>query len=246
MDFLPHTTEDDRTMLERVGVAGIDDLFEAVPEGVRLDRPLDVPAALSEVELIDHLTGLSSKSRGASQLVCFAGGGSYDHHVPAAVKALASRAEFATSYTPYQPELSQGVLQAIFEFQSLVCELYGMEVANASLYDGANSLTEGVNLAVRVTGRERVLVGGTVHPHYAAILETYTSGLGLAIERVPVGESGTVEWDSVDADGAAAVVVASPNFMGLVEDVAAAAELARAAGALSICVADPTAMGLLA
>ena len=233
-------------MLERVGVAGIDDLFEAVPEGVRLDRPLDVPAALSEVELIDHLTGLSSKSRGASQLVCFAGGGSYDHHVPAAVKALASRAEFATSYTPYQPELSQGVLQAIFEFQSLVCELYGMEVANASLYDGANSLTEGVNLAVRVTGRERVLVGGTVHPHYAAVLETYTSGLGLAIERVPVGESGTVEWDSVDADGAAAVVVASPNFMGLVEDVAAAAELARAAGALSICVADPTAMGLLA
>jgi glycine dehydrogenase subunit 1 len=246
LDFLPHTTEDDRAMLARVGAGGIDDLFEAVPEGVRLDRPLDIPPALSEVELIDHLTGLSSKSRGAAELVCFAGGGSYDHHVPAAVKALASRAEFATSYTPYQPELSQGVLQAIFEFQTLVCELYGMEVANASLYDGANSLTEAVNLAVRVTGRERVLVGGTVHPHYAAVLETYTSGLGLSIERVPPGATGTVGWDAVDGTGAAAIVVASPNFMGLVEDVAAAAEVARAAGGLSICVADPTAMGLLA
>src|SRR5918992_3870321 len=151
-------------MLERVGVAGIDDLFEAVPEGVRLDRPLDVPAALSEVELIDHLTGLSSKSRGASQLVCFAGGGSYDHHVPAAVKALASRAEFATSYTPYQPELSQGVLQALFEFQTLVCSIFGMEVANASLYDGANALVEAVNLTVRVTKKQRILVSGAINP----------------------------------------------------------------------------------
>ena len=246
MDFLPHTPDDDRAMLERIGIGGIDELFDAVPEGVRLDRPLDIPPALSEVELIDHLRGMSKRSRGASELVCFAGGGSYDHHVPAAVKALASRAEFATSYTPYQPELSQGVLQAIFEFQTLVCELYGMEVANASLYDGANSLAEAVNLAVRATGRERVILGGAVHPHYAAVLETYTSGLGLSIERVPPGASGTVEWDAVDGAGAAAVVVASPNFLGLVEDVAAAAGVARGAGALSICVADPTAMGLLA
>src|SRR5919106_750452 len=233
-------------MLEAIGVDELDALFEPIPEDSRRGAPLDLPAALSEPELMGHLAELSARSAHASELVCFAGGGAYDHHVPAAVAALAARSEFATSYTPYQAELSQGVLQALFEFQSLICELYGMEVANASLYDGANSLTEGVNLAVRVTGRERVLVGGTVHPHYAAVLQPYTPGLGLAIERVPVGESGAVEWDSVDADGAAAVVVASPNFMGLVEDVAAAAELARAAGALSICVADPTAMGLLA
>jgi glycine dehydrogenase subunit 1 len=245
LDFLPHTSDDDRAMLERIGTGAIGDLFDAVPERVRLDRPLDIPPALSEVELIEHLAALSKRSRGAGDLVCFAGGGSYDHYVPAAVRALASRAEFSTSYTPYQPELSQGVLQAIFEFQTLVCELYGMEVANASLYDGANSLTEAVNLAVRVTGRERVVVGATVHPHYVDVLQTYTSGLGLTIEPAPMGPDGTVQWDAVDARDAAAVVVASPNFLGLLEDAAAAARVAQEEGALSISVADPIAMGLL-
>ena len=245
MDFLPHTDDDVRAMLEAIGVGSIDDLFESVPDGVLLDRRLDVPPELSEVELIDHLTELASAARGAGDLVCFAGGGAYDHYVPAAVRALAGRAEFTTSYTPYQPELSQGVLQAIYEFQTLVCELYGLEVANASLYDGGAALAEAVNLAVRVTGREQVVVGDTVHPHYLDVLETYTSGLGISVTRVPWSEDGTVTWASVDPGDAAAVVVASPNFFGLLEDVAGAASVAHDAGAIAVGVTDPTAMGVL-
>lgn len=243
MDFIPHTPEDDREMLEAIGLGSLDDLFDSVPESVRLSRLLDVPAPLSEIELAGHMAELAGKSAGAG-LVCFAGGGSYDHYVPAAVRALASRGEFATSYTPYQPELSQGVLQALFEFQTMVCELYGMEVANASLYDGANALVEGVNLAVRSTKRERVLVAETVHPHYVQVLRTYTSGLGLDIQVAPRSE-GTIDWGGQDARGTAAVVVQSPSYFGLLEDVGAAAELAHGAGALLVAVADPTAMGLL-
>jgi glycine dehydrogenase subunit 1 len=246
LDFLPHTDEDDRAMLERLGAPDIGALFDAIPGSVRMDGLLDVPPALSEVDLMGHLAELSSRSRSTADLVCFAGGGGYDHHVPAAVRALATRAEFATSYTPYQPELSQGVLQAVYEFQTLVCELYGMEVANASLYDGANALTEAVNLGARVTGRERVVVGGTVHPHYIDVLKTYTSGLGMRIDVVAPGPDGTVDWRAVDVEGAAAVAVASPNFFGLLEDAGAAAATARSAEALSIAVSDPTAMGVLA
>ena len=245
MDFLPHTPEDVTEMLARIGVSGIAELFDAVPEDVKLGRGLDVPPALSEPELAAHMSELAARSTHGGELICFAGGGAYDHHVPAAVGALAGRAEFATSYTPYQPELSQGVLQAVYEFQSLICEIYGMDVANASLYDGANSLVEGVNLAVRTTKRERVVVSGAVHPHYRAVLKTYTSGLGLDIHEVPVGESGVWAPDEIDAEGAAAVVVASPNFFGRIEEVAALAERAHAAGALLIVVSDPTALGIL-
>ena len=244
MDFLPHTDDDVQSMLEAIGVGSIEDLFEPVPRDVLLDRPLDVPPELSELELIDHLSELAASSRGAADLVCFAGGGAYDHYVPAAVRALASRAEFTTSYTPYQPELSQGVLQAIYEFQSLVCELYGLGVANASLYDGGAALAEAVNLAVRITGRGRVVVGGTVHPHYLQVLDTYTSGLGIQVDAVPRAEDGTVEWSAIDAADAAAVVVAAPNFFGLLEDVTGAAEVAHDAGAIAVSVTDPTAMGI--
>jgi glycine dehydrogenase subunit 1 len=245
MDFLPHTPDDDAAMLGALGLKDIDDLFEPVPKALRLNRELKVPAALSEPELLDHLGDLAGRSRGAHDLLCFAGGGAYDHFVPAAVRALASRSEFSTSYTPYQPELSQGVLQAIFEFQTLVCELYGLEVSNASLYDGASALTEAVNLAARATGRERVVVGETVHPHYLAVLKTYTSALGVDIVVAPYDDDGIVEWAEVDARDAAAIVVGSPNFFGCVEDVAAAATRAHDAGALAVAVADPVAMGVL-
>lgn len=245
MDFVPHTAADDRAMLEAIGLTDIDELFESVPGSVKIGHLLDVPPALSEVELIRHMSELSSRSKGAADLTCFAGGGAYDHHVPAAVRALASRAEFATSYTPYQPELSQGVLQAIFEFQSLVCEIYGMEVANASLYDGANAVVEAATLAVRTTKRRRVVVAGTVHPHYVAVLRTYTSGLGLEVETVAHGDDGVVDWSAVDVGDAAAVIVAYPNVFGRLEDVEAAASTAHDAGALLVCVTDPTAMGVL-
>lgn len=245
MDFVPHTPDDDRAMLDAVGVEAIDELFEPIPRAVRFDGPLDVPSALDEISLLDHLGELARASRGAADLACFAGGGSYDHHVPPVVKSLASRAEFATSYTPYQPELSQGVLQAIYEYQTLVCELFGMEVANASLYDGANAMVEAVTLSMRTTGRHKVLLGGTVHPHYRDVLKTYTSGLGLAVEVVPAGEDGTVPWSSVDPTGCAAVVLGYPNFFGRIEDQSAAARRAHEVGALAISVTDPTAMGIL-
>ena len=221
------------------------DLFEAIPERLRLDGDLAVPPALSEPELLAHLGELASRSP-AADLTCFAGGGAYDHHVASAVRALASRAEFATSYTPYQPELSQGVLQAIFEFQTAVCALYGMEVANASLYDGANALVEAVNLAVRTTKRERVLVGSTIHPHLRTVLRTYTSGLGLDLVDLPFGPNGVVDPGSVDATGAAAVVTGYPNFFGRLEDLQGLSDAAHEHGALSIAVTDPTAMGVLA
>lgn len=243
MDFLPHTERDVAEMLSAAGFEDIHALFGSIPDELTLHRPLEVPPALSEPELARHMAELAGRSR--SDVVCFAGGGAYDHHVPAAVSALAGRAEFATSYTPYQPELSQGVLQAVFEFQSLVCEIYGMDVANASLYDGANALVEGVNLAVRATKRERVLVSRGIHPHYLQVLKTYTSGLGLDIHELDFAEDGTLAADGFDPEGAAAVVVGYPNFFGRLEDVPAIAERAHSAGALVVCVTDPSAMGVL-
>ena len=245
MDFLPHTKADDDAMLAAIGLDSMDDLFDAVPGGVRVQGDLDVGSALDEVSLLDHLSELAARARGASDLVCFAGGGAYDHHVPAAVRALATRAEFATSYTPYQPELSQGVLQAIFEFQTAICELYGMDAANASLYDGASALVEGVNLAARVTGRERAVVAGTTHPHYVDVLRTYTSGLGFTIDSAAHGSEGIVDWSTVDTSDAAAVVIPYPNFFGRLEDLRLAVAAAHEAGALAVVVADPTAMGVL-
>ncbi|HVF52964.1 MAG TPA: aminomethyl-transferring glycine dehydrogenase subunit GcvPA [Actinomycetota bacterium] len=244
MDFIPHTPEDTRAMLDAIGLPDMAALFEAIPEHLRVHGALDVPPSLSEPELIAHMSELAARC-GGDDLVCFAGGGAYDHHVPSAVRALAGRAEFATSYTPYQPELSQGVLQALFEFQSMVCALFGMEVANASLYDGANALVEGVNLAVRATKRTKVLVGATVHPHYRDVLQTYTSGLGLDIQTIPFDATGRVDWGSVDVEDAACVVPAYPNFFGLLEDISTAAERAHDARALCVVVADPTALGIL-
>lgn len=233
-------------MLGALGFADLEALFDAIPESVRAHGDLDVPAALDEISLLAHMKELAGRSLGAAELVCFAGGGAYDHHVPSAVKALASRAEFATSYTPYQPELSQGVLQAIFEFQSLICELFSMEASNASLYDGASALVEGANLAVRVTGRERVIVSGALHPHYVEVLRTYTSGLGIEVAVAPYGDNGAPAWPEVDAEGAAALIAGYPNFFGRIEDLAATARAAHSAGALCVAVADPTAMGILA
>ena len=243
MDFVPHTPEDVRTMLDAIGMSDVAELFEPIADELKLGRPLDVPPELSEVELSAHMRALAAKNPGAA-LTCFAGGGAYDHHVPAAVTALASRAEFATSYTPYQPELSQGVLQAVFEFQTAVCELYGMEVANASLYDGASGVVEAVNLAVRTTGRHKAIVGASVHPHYRDVLQTYTSGLGLEVETVPVGPDGVVEWPDALSE-AACVIAQYPNFFGRLENVSAAFDAAHSSGALGVCVADPTAMGIL-
>jgi glycine dehydrogenase subunit 1 len=240
--FAPHTDEDVRAMLGAIGVATIDDLFARVPADVRLDRPLDLPAGVSELEIREDVAALARHNRSLEDLVCFAGGGAYDHYVPSAVWALAGRSEFTTSYTPYQPELSQGTLQALFEFQSMICELTALEVSNASLYDGATALVEAVNMASDRT-RGRVVVCGGVDPRLVETLRTYGRGSGYEPEVVPARE-GRSTVPTVGED-VAAVIVQHPNVYGLLEDVGPIAEAAHAGGARLIQVFDPTSLGVL-
>ena len=243
MRFAPHTDDDVREMLAAVGVASIDGLFAEIPSDVRLDRPLDLPAGVSEMEILADLRSLAGRDRHADEMVCFAGRGAYDHYVPSLVWALAGRSEFYTSYTPYQPELSQGVLQVLFEFQSMICELTGLEVSNASLYDGATALVEAVNMA-RGHGRDRVLVSAGVDPRLVDTLRAYGRGAGYEPEVFPIveGRGGTPE---VGPD-AAAVIVQHPNVFGVLEPVRDLFGRAHDGGARAIQVFDPLSLGVLA
>ncbi len=242
MDYTPHTDEDVRAMLATVGAESIEELFSPIPPSVRLRRDLALPGPMTEADVVALLEGLARQNRSIDSMACFAGGGAYDHYIPAAVRHLAYRAEFATSYTPYQPELSQGVLGVLFEYQSMVCELAGMDVANASLYDGAASLVEAGNLAARATGRSKVVVTQALNPNYRAVLETAGAGPGYTFETAPA-PSGTTELP--DLSGAACLILAQPNFFGCLEDVEAAARAAHDAGALLIVAFDPTSAGIL-
>ncbi len=210
MRFAPHTDGDVKEMLEALGLGSVDDLFSQIPPALRLERALDLPRGVSEQEIVADLGRLAARNASTDELVCFAGGGAYDHYVPSVVGALAGRSEFYTSYTPYQPELSQGVLQALFEFQSMVCELTGLEVSNASLYDGATALVEAVNMC-REGERSRVLVLEGVDPRFVDTLRTYGRGSGYQPEVVG-------DVPGIDAD-VAAVVVQHPNLYGVLEDV---------------------------
>jgi glycine dehydrogenase subunit 1 len=244
MRFAPHTDADVREMLDAIGLDGVDDLFSQIPPSVRLDRDLDLPEGVSEMEILSDLRGLSARDRGADELVCFAGGGAYDHYVPAVVWALAGRSEFYTSYTPYQPELSQGVLQALFEYQSMICELTGLDVSNASLYDGATALAEAVNLARATPARGRVLVSAGLDERYIDTLRTYGRGSGYEPEvfetSAGVGGSPSI------GDDVACVIVQHPNAYGLLEPVRDLFGAAHAAGARTIQVFDPMSLGVLA
>ncbi|HEX6230468.1 MAG TPA: aminomethyl-transferring glycine dehydrogenase subunit GcvPA, partial [Actinomycetota bacterium] len=244
MRFAPHTDDDVHQMLEQIGLSGVDDLFDQIPGAVRLERPLDLPQGISEMELLADLQALASRNRGAEDLICFAGAGAYDHYVPAVVWALAGRSEFYTSYTPYQPELSQGVLQALFEYQSMICELTGLEVSNASLYDGATALAEAVSLARGTPGRERVLVSAAVDPRYVDTLRTYGRGAGYRPETFEV-EQGRGGRPEVGED-VACVIVQHPNAYGLLEPARELFDSARAGGAKAIQVFDPLSLGVLA
>jgi glycine dehydrogenase subunit 1 len=235
--FAPHTDVDVHEMLARLGLASLDDLFQQIPPGVRLGRALQIPPGVSEQEILADVGALARRNRSMDDVVCFSGGGAYDHFVPSVVWALAGRSEFYTSYTPYQPELSQGVLQALFEFQSMICELTGLEVSNASLYDGATALVEAVNMA-RTGERQRVLVSEGVNDRYTDTLRTFARGAGYPVEVFTgVSELGP---------DVAAIVVQHPNGLGLLEDVRALADAAHAAGAKLIQVFDPTSLGVLA
>ncbi len=243
MRFAPHTDDDVREMLGAIGLRSLDELFDQIPPGVRIGTPLDLPEGVSEMEILADLRHLAAADRHTDELVCFAGGGAYDHYVPAVVWALAGRSELYTSYTPYQPELSQGVLQALFEYQSMICDLTAMEVSNASLYDGATALVEAVNLA-RSTGRDRVLVSSAVDPRYIETLRTYGRGGGYEPEvfEVPDGRGGSPH---VGGD-VAAVIVQHPNYFGVLEPIRELFDLAHQAGARSIQVFDPLSLGVLA
>jgi glycine dehydrogenase subunit 1 len=244
MRFAPHTDDDVRGMLGAIGLDSLDQLFDQIPVGVRLDRPLDLPDGVSEMELLADLRGLAARNRHADDLVCFAGAGAYDHYVPAVVWALASRSEFYTSYTPYQPELSQGVLQALFEYQSMICELTGLEVSNASLYDGATALAEAVNLARSSPSRGRVLVSAGVDRRYVETLRTYGRGAGYEPEIFDVvdGRGGTPDV----GEDVACVIVQHPNAYGLLEPARDLFGAAHAGGARAIEIFDPMSLGVLA
>jgi glycine dehydrogenase subunit 1 len=224
-------------MLEAIGVESIEELFACVPEKYRLPRPLDLPAAASEQELLAELAALADCNASTDSHEWFLGAGTYPHFVPSAVDALASRSEFYTAYTPYQAEISQGTLQAVFEWQTMICGLTGLEVANASMYDGASAAAEAALMAMRATRRSKVVVASGLHPHYRDVLGTYLSGLDAEIveaERAPDGRSRPVA-PLVD-DATACVLVQQPAFLGCLEDLPAAAEAARAAGARLVAV----------
>lgn len=248
VDYIPTTDEQKRRMLQQIGVASTDELFEDIPPAVRFRGRLNLPPGMHEPELLRHMRELAGKNRHLDELVCFGGGGAYDHVIPAAVGTVISRSEFYTSYTPYQAEITQGVLQTIFEFQTLICQITGMDIANASVYDGASASAEGMIMACSHTGKGRVLVAGTVHPEYRLVVETYLRHQGVAVETVPA-KDGVLDLaalrDMLGAD-VAGLLVQQPNFYGHLEPVREAGEAVHAAGGLYIVAVDPISLGLLA
>jgi glycine dehydrogenase subunit 1 len=248
MAYIANTPDDVRVMLGAIGLESLDQLFDMIPPEYRLRRPLAIPEALSELELTTHIGALAARNQGADVRPCFLGGGSYDHFIPAVVDNLASRGEFYTAYTPYQAEASQGTLQATFEYQTLITQLTGMDVSNASLYEGGSAVTEAVLMAMTVTRRlGRVVVAGSIHPEHLQILRTNLANLEPEIVVVPPRD-GRVEADdlaSAITDETSAVVVAYPNFFGQLEDVEAMVATIKGRGALSIVSVDPISLGLL-
>lgn len=252
--FVPHTDQDFARMLGDLGLSGADELFACVPAALRLAGGLDLPAGMPEPDVAAELARLAGANQAGPELVCFAGGGAYDHDVPAVTRALAGRSEFVTSYTPYQPEVAQGVLQALFEYQTLVSRLAGLPVANASVYDGAAATVEAVNLALAATGRNTVWVSAGLNPRWRAALATLTAGRGTEIVDVPLAD-GVTDWEGVaDGLGAAgagapgapgALVGASPNYLGCIDPLRRAHQVAQRTGALLVGVFDPVAAGLL-
>ena len=248
MAYTPHTPEDLAEMLAAVGVARVEELFETVPEANRLNRPLDIPASMNELELTRYALEIAGRNQSAGTEICFMGGGFYDHFIPALVDQLAGRSEFYTAYTPYQAEASQGTLQAIFEFQTLVAELTGMDLANASLYECATAVVEAAFLAMTTTGRlGRIVMSDAVHPEHRQTLATYLKNLDAELVVVPSVNQRTRPEDIAEAltDDTAAVVIQHPNFFGNLEDAESLVKLAQSKGALAIMSVDPISLGLL-
>jgi glycine dehydrogenase subunit 1 len=244
-----NTPEDVAAMLARIGAPSVESLFANIPADVRFARLLDIPPALSEIELTAHMAGLAGKNVSASDAACFLGGGAYDHFIPSVVDVVASRGEFYTAYTPYQAEASQGTLQAIYEYQTMMCQLTGMDVANASLYEGGSAVAEAVLMAMNITDRKggEVLIAESVHPEYRQVLTTYVANLGVKVTTLPCPD-GFLNPDDVAkavTDKTIAVVAQSPNFFGHLEEMPEVGAAAKKTGAVFIDVFDPVSLGVL-
>ncbi len=248
MDFVPQTEEELQEMLRAIGVDSFDDLLTQVPPELKCS-PMKLPRGMSESELLDRTRRLAARNVPVSRRSSFLGAGAYDHFIPEVVRDLSSRSEFYTAYTPYQPEASQGFLQAMFEYQTAICELTGMDVSNASLYDGASALAEAALMALRTRGdRSKIVVSRAVHPEYRQVLQTYLRGAGVSVDELPY-EDGVTSLSAIEGEAneqTAAVVLQSPNFFGCIEDMERASEIAHEKGSLLIAVVNPISLGVLA
>lgn len=247
MSYIPHTEEDRRSMLETIGVSSIRELFKDIPDHLYLEQPLPIPPALDEHALFRHAAELAGRNANLLEYTSFLGAGVYDHFVPAVVSTISERGEFLTAYTPYQPEASQGLLQSIYEYQTMICELTGMEVSNASMYDAATALAEAALMACQITGRSQVVVSQGMHPHYRQVLRTYLWASAHEWVEVPLQE-GLTDLEGLQrvlSDRTACVAVQYPNFLGLIELLAPLVEATQRVGALSVVCADPISLGVL-
>lgn len=248
MRYLPHTREEIREMLAVTGHQDLEEMFEHIPEACRYQGTIDIPEQLSEWALSDHFQTLGSKSLGPANRAVLLGAGSYSHHIPHIVSSLMGRSEFLTAYTPYQPEMAQGTLQGIFEYQTLTARLIGMEVANASMYDGASALAEAILMALRIGhGKQTVAISSAIHPHYREVVRSYLQAGAFEIVELAIGPDGRTDLSSLqDVDGLAAVALQSPNFFGVIEDLEAAGQAIHDVDALFVsCFSEPFAYGLL-
>ena len=249
--YVPHTDDEIEQMLAFMGLDSLEALFETIPAALRLvagedGRYLDLPDGLAEADVLSEMGRLAAANSGSNtDLVCFAGAGAYDHQVPSAVRSLMFRSEFVTAYTPYQPEVAQGVLQMLFEYQTLISRLTGVGIANASLYDGATACVEAVNLAVAASRKQGVLVSRGVHPNWRDTMTTFAKGTGHDLIDVPLGDDGTTAWPGAGDAEVGAVLVQYPNYLGCIEDLAGARACADAHGALLLVAGDPVSAGLL-
>src|SRR3954469_7570914 len=247
MRYLPKSPSDREQMLRDIGVQSIDDLFAPIPPNARVNGDLKIPRQMAESEILDYFRERGDEN--GKGFISFLGAGAYNHYRPVVIDSLISRGEFFTAYTPYQPEIAQGTLQAIFEFQTMICELTGMEVANAGMYDGSTGVPEAVMMASRVTGRSGAVIAKSVHPEYREVLTTYAKNQGIPVTTIGFLENGRVDLKALDAaitDQTACVVIQSPNFFGTIEDVTAIADIAHKKGALlSVSITEAISLGIV-
>ena len=245
--YIPNTLEQQESMLQEIGKESLKDLFKDIPEGLKFNEKLNIPEAMSEMELIRHMEGLAAKNANTGEYTCFLGAGAYDHYIPSVIKHILMRGEFYTAYTPYQPEISQGTLQAIFEYQTMICELTGMDVANASMYDGATAAAEGILLACSAKRKKKALMSGSLHPEYREVIKTYAAFNGIEIGEVEFNDGITDlhELKRKFTKDTAAFIVQSPNFFGAIEKLDNIGEITKQNSGLLIVIADPVSLAVL-